>query len=131
MYVIGELSKRAGVPVQTVRFYEREGLLEPPVRNRSGYRTYDDRGIVRLNFIKHAQQLGFSLKEIRELIALQNDPNTDCGKVRVAAEEKLRVITEKLSDLQRMQAELSALVDACSADGAAAHCNIIECLSHC
>jgi MerR family transcriptional regulator, copper efflux regulator len=125
---IGELSRLTGVGVQTVRYYEREGLLQPPPRNDSGYRAYDQNAIARMNFIRRSQDLGFTLKEIRELLALQDDKHAECADVRGAAENKLRSIQAKIADLEAIKGELSSLVDSCKCEGPIAQCDLIKCL---
>ena len=85
---IGQLARSGGATVETIRYYEREGLLEAPGRSKSGYRAYEADAVQRLVFIHRAQELGFTLKEIRDLIALQTDETADCTAVRAAALEK-------------------------------------------
>src|SRR5512145_1271216 len=128
LFTIGDVAKQAGVGVQTVRFYEREGLIEEPPRASSGYRSYQDDVITRLRFIKRAQELGFTLREIRELIALQTDTGADCGALRVVAQTKLTDIEQRIADLQRMGSVLKELVDSCGGHGPVVSCNIMECL---
>src|SRR5919199_5139981 len=86
---IGQIARRAGVGVETVRFYERQGLLEEPARKESGYRQYPEDVVARLRFIKRAKELGFSLKEIKELLALRVDPATTCAEVKARAQAKV------------------------------------------
>ena len=116
---IGQLARRADVGVETVRFYEREGLLEEPARRPSGYRQYDEGVVDRLRFIRRAKQLGFTLKEIRELLSLRIDPATTCGDVKSRAEAKLDDIAAKIRSLQRMKRALVKLTKACGGHGAA------------
>ena len=103
---IGQVARRAGVGVETVRFYEREGLLEEPPRRASGYRLYSEQVVTRLHFIKRAQKLGFSLKEISELLLLRVDAQTSCDEVRQRTEAKLAEVERKLVELQRMRQAL-------------------------
>jgi DNA-binding transcriptional MerR regulator len=126
---IGALSRQAGVSVQTIRYYEREGLMEAPDRNVSGYRSYEDRAVERLQFIHRAQALGFTLRQIRELIALQHDREADCGVVRATASEKLRAIEDKIASLTRMKIELDHIIATCGGHGPIAECRIMECLA--
>src|SRR5438445_10622353 len=86
---IGQLARRAGVGIETVRFYERQGLLEEPARKESGYRQYQEDVVARLRFIKRAKELGFSLREIMELLSLRVDPTTRCAEVRSKAAAKI------------------------------------------
>jgi MerR family transcriptional regulator, copper efflux regulator len=121
----GQLAKRAGVGVETLRFYEREGLLTKPARTASGYRQYPAEAIERVQFIRRAQMLGFLLKDIKELLALRGDPDARSGEVREKAVAKLADIDQKIKDLETMRDELTRLVAACDGTGPAAHCPII------
>ena len=96
MLSIGQVARRAGVGVETVRFYEREGLLEEPPRRASGYRQCSEQVVTRLHFIKRAQQLGFSLKEIAELLQLRVDEQTSCDEVKQRTEAKIAEVERKL-----------------------------------
>lgn len=125
---IGAIAKRTGLGVQTVRFYEREGLLEEPPRSSSGYRTYGESAVRRLGFIRRAQELGFSLKEIRELISLEQNEAADCDQVRGIANAKLDTIEDKIADLKRMQAALEKVVQSCTGGGTIRDCVIMDCL---
>ena len=125
---IGKVAKQAEVGVETIRFYERSGLLEEPPRNRSGYRQYQPEAIVKLRFIKKAKQLGFSLKEIEELITLRQKPGATCGDVRGQAEEKIRDIDEKIRDLSKMKEALLELTCQCSGTGPVTECPILTAL---
>ena len=100
---IGQVARKAGVGVETVRFYERKGLLEDPPRRASGYRQYSEQAIKRIHFIKRAQQLGFSLKEITELLLLRVDAQTSCEEVKHRTEAKIDQVELKLVELQRMR----------------------------
>jgi MerR family transcriptional regulator, copper efflux regulator len=126
---IGALAKETGLGIETLRFYEREGLIPEPPRTSSGYRAYEQDAVSRINFIRGAQGLGFTLKEVRELIALQMDTGADCGRVRHTAAAKLSNVEQKIADLTRMRDELSRLIESCSASGTVADCRIMECLA--
>jgi MerR family copper efflux transcriptional regulator len=126
---IGELAKRAGVGVETVRFYEREGLLPPPPRTGSGYRQYPEDTVSRLRFIQRAKELGFSLREVEELISLRLDPVVPCAEVRSRAEAKIADIDARLRDLTRIRASLAELADACAAGGGQRACPILDALN--
>ena len=125
---IGVLAHEAGVGIQAIRFYEREGLIDAPPRTRSGYRIYNDDVVSRLRFIRRAQELGFTLKEIRELIALEDAGQADCNEVYATATAKVAAVQAKIDDLTRMKEELAALVQSCSGEGTARQCAIIQCL---
>jgi MerR family transcriptional regulator, copper efflux regulator len=125
---IGEVARRAGVGVETVRFYERQGLLEEPARKESGYRQYAEDVVARLRFIRRAKELGFSLKEIGELIALRLDPATTCADIRQRAEAKVADIEAKIRDLRKMRQALGKLTAACKGRGPVGDCSILEAL---
>lgn len=125
---IGQVARRAGVGVETVRFYEREGLLEEPARRPSGYRQYPEQVIKRLRFIKHAQQLGFSLKEIAELLQLRVDEQVSCKEVKRRAEMKLAEVERKLIELQRMRQALLQVAALCTGQGPASACPMLDAL---
>lgn len=127
---MGEVAKQAGVNRETIRYYERIGLLPRPSRTASGYRVYPHEVVVRAQFVKRAQELGFSLKEISELLSLRVDPHTHCGDVKRRAEVKIEDIQEKVQDLQRMKKALAKLVASCSGRGATSRCPILEALDN-
>ena len=126
---IGEVARRAAVGIETVRFYERRGLLEEPARKESGFRQYQEEVVDRLRFIRRAKELGFSLKEIAELIALRLDPATTCGDIKQRAAAKIADIEAKIEDLQRIKKALRKLTAACKGRGPATECSILEALS--
>lgn len=125
---IGQLAKHAGVGVPTVRFYERKGLIPVPARRASGYRQYDREAERRIRFIRQAQELGFSLQEVSELLALRMDPVGSCADVRAKASQKISSIDAKLESLKRMRQTLVRLVDSCPGDAPLAQCPILEAL---
>jgi MerR family mercuric resistance operon transcriptional regulator len=123
---IGEVAKAAGVGVETVRFYERKRLLATPKRPHSGFRQYDSETAQRIRFIRRAQELGFSLSEVRELLELRLDPRRKCEDVKAEAEAKLEEINEKIASLQRMRKSLLEITNACSGEGPSSVCPILE-----
>jgi MerR family mercuric resistance operon transcriptional regulator len=125
---IGEVAKAADIDVETVRFYEREGLIEQPPRRPSGYRQYAPDIVRRLRFIRRAKDLGFTLKEIGGLLDLRVDPARSCAEVRSLAKAKMADIEAKLLDLARIQAALAALVRACRGKGPTSNCPILDAL---
>jgi MerR family transcriptional regulator, copper efflux regulator len=125
---IGQIAKRAEVGVETVRFYERRGLLEEPDRSRSGYRQYDESVVRRLEFIRRAKELGFTLKEIKELLSLKLAPSTACASVKRRAEAKIEDIEGKLRTLRRMKKALIKLTESCHGNGSVAECPILDAL---
>jgi DNA-binding transcriptional MerR regulator len=121
---IGELARRAGVPIDTVRYYERNGLLPEPARRESGYRDYADADVARLAFVLRAKALGFTLAEVRELTALLHDGATDAGDLRTLAQARLVQIEQKLDELARLRDGLRAVIDACPGSGPVEACPI-------
>jgi len=122
----GELAKRADVSVETLRFYERKGLLPEPPRRRSGYRQYPEESVGRIRFIKRAQEVGFSLEEIKELLALRVRPGTTCAQVRERAEHKVQEVRQKIADLKAIERALNKLTASCSGRGPISACPILE-----
>ena len=125
---IGKLAKRAGVGVETIRFYERKGLIPEPPRRSSGYREYDDDTVTRVRFIRHAKELGFTLKEIDGLLSLQLDPDKPCQDVNRRIETKISDIDEKIQMLNRMKDALQRLSVQCGGEGSVSECPILEAL---
>jgi MerR family transcriptional regulator, copper efflux regulator len=124
-----ELAKRGGVNLETVRYYERTGLLPKPPRSRSGYRQFSPESVRRVRFIKRAQELGFSLKEIKELLALRIAPSSTRADVRKRAGTKVADIDGKIEHLRDMKKALERLIDACCENGSVSECPILESLS--
>ena len=125
---IGQVARQAGVGVETVRFYERQGLLEEPSRRESGYRQYPGDVVARLRFIKRAKELGFSLKEVKELLALRVNPAITCAEVKRQAEAKIADIEGKIASLLRMKKVLVRLTAVCRGQGPTSECPILDAL---
>lgn len=126
---IGELAKRAGVNLQTVRYYERRGLLDDPRGRGDGYREYDAATLERIRFIKRAQELGFTLSEIGELLALRVDPDTTADEVKARAVDKIAEVESKLRDLERIRHALSHLAGQCKGGrGPVGECPLLDAL---
>jgi len=125
---IGEVAKLANVCIETLRYYERQGLVACPPRSMSNYRLYPVETVRRVQFIKRAQYLGFSLKDITELLALRAEPTTRCVDVREHALAKIHDIEEKMRVLQAMKKALVKLVAACAGDSPITDCPILESL---
>jgi len=123
---IGQLAQRAAVNLQTIRYYEREGLLPEPPRLSSGYRLYTDSMVRRIRFIKRAQEIGFSLAEIRELLSLRADGRRERNEVRAIAQAKIADIEDKMRTLKAMKTVLNRLTERCSGCGPASECPILE-----
>lgn len=126
-YAIGQLARAAGVGIDTVRYYERSGLLEPAQRLASGYRRYGETELRRLHFIRRAQRLGFSLAEIKDLLAISG--RRDVRAVRKAAQARLRDVESRIAELQRVREALTGLVAACPGGGHAEDCPILRALN--
>ena|SRR5437867_2083381 len=124
----GEVAKQNGVNLQTIRYYEQRGLLPKPPRTQSGYRTFPSDAVRRIRFIKRAQELGFQLDEIRELLSLRVDPRTSCSEVRRRAEAKIADTEAKIRHLYAMKRALARLAAACSGRGPVGECPILEAL---
>ncbi|MFC1523263.1 MerR family transcriptional regulator [Thermodesulfobacteriota bacterium] len=126
---IGKVAKQAGVGIETIRFYERQGLIEPPPRTASGYRIYPQDCIARLHFIKRAKDLGFSLKEIKELLVLHSDPHATKADIKQKTLLKIENVKQKITDLTRIQAALEHLAGTCNGHGPISDCPILEALT--
>jgi len=125
----GEVARRAGVHVETLRYYERCGILTPPPRRMSGYREYPPETVEIVRFVKRAQELGFSLREIRELLELRQLPPGAPERVRELVQRKLDDIEQRIADLQAMHRALSELLCACRTRRRRARCPILESLN--
>ncbi len=123
---IGELANHVGVNIQTVRYYERRGLLPEPERTESGYREYDEHDIHRMEFILRAKDLGFTLTEIRELMDLRVDPDRTAEDVRARALEKIADTESKIRDLEEIRGGLRRLVGLCEAHGPVEECALMH-----
>lgn len=126
---IGQLAKAAKVNMTTVRFYERRGLIPTPKRSPSGYRLYSSEMVTRIRFIKNAQELGFTLEEISELLDLQADSQTRCKTIKCRATHKVDVIDAKIKALKKMKSALQELQARCRSRGKIAQgCEILDAL---
>lgn len=123
---IGHLAGKAGVAVDTVRYYERQGLLPEPARRPSGYRDYGDDELQRLRFVRRCKALGFTLEETRELLLLNSDPKADRAEVRALTERRLADVDAKLRELQVLRNSLAELATSCSGHGSLEGCPIIH-----
>jgi MerR family copper efflux transcriptional regulator len=125
---IGAVAKRAGVAIDTIRYYEREGLLPQPLRRPSGYRSYGEDTVAQLRFIRRAKNLGFTLEEIRELLALSADRQRGVKAVKQRAQRRLAEIETRIEELQRVRAGLAQLIEACPGHGKPEQCPILRAL---
>ncbi len=127
---IGQVAARCRVGVETIRFYEREGLIAQPARPDSGFRTYPSDAVRLVRFIQRSKALGFSLRDIKELLSLRVDSETTCDAVRGRAETKIADIEGKIRHLQEMKRALVKLTAACRGKGPTGECPILEALGH-
>lgn len=123
---IGQVAKAANVHVETLRYYERRGLVSKPPRSPSSYRRYPEETVLRVEFVKHAQCLGFSLREIRELLSLRATPRARCADVKGRAESKLDEVEAKIRALQGMRRALRKLISQCDGTLPTSSCPILE-----
>ena len=130
MMTIGELAETAGVGVETIRFYERKKLITQPKRPLSGFRRYDEEITRRIRFIRQAQELGFTLAEIKQLLELRLDPRRSCADVKSEAQMKIADIDEKISSLQLMRSALVEITRSCSGEGPTSECPILDAIEH-
>ncbi|MBN8546073.1 MAG: heavy metal-responsive transcriptional regulator [Ignavibacteria bacterium] len=126
-YFVGQLAKDAGINVESIRYYEKQGLLPKPKRRDSHYRIYDEVDLHRLLFIKRAKELGFTLKEIKELLRLRIDDDAKCGDIKHLTEQKLRDVENRIRDLKKIKTVLVKLIDQCiNEEVSSEECPILE-----
>ncbi len=123
---IGKISRLSGVPIDTIRFYEKNGLIPPPQRRDSGYRDYDRGTVSRLLFIKKAKELGFTLSEIREILDLRTLPGESCVQVQSLAEQKIRSVQDKIRSLEEIHLALKRLLEECHHHPSPSLCPILD-----
>jgi Hg(II)-responsive transcriptional regulator len=123
---IGEVAKQTGIGIETIRYYERKGLLDEPERRPSGYRQYGDTVVARLRFIRRSKELGFTLSEINELLNLWFDTKTKCCDVRQKAQRKIEEIEDKVKMLNGMKRSLKKLIDQCQQRGSLHDCPLLD-----
>lgn len=123
---IGQLAKRANVNLESIRYYERRGLISKPPRNESGYRQYSQGDSIRIQFIKRAQALGFSLKEISELLSLRMEPDMTCGDVKARVEIKIAEVENRIEALEQIRKALLRLANKCTGRGPIGQCPFIK-----
>jgi len=127
MLTIGTLARRTGSKVQTIRYYEQIGLMPEPGRTEGGQRRYDDAGLDRLSFIRHARQLGFPLDAIRELLDMSDHPDRACHEANLIARRQLKQVEQRIARLEALRTELTRMVHECSG-GKSAECRVFEVL---
>jgi len=127
-YKIGKAASLAGVNKETIRYYERRNLIPEPDRMDSGYRLFSQRHVDQIRFIKRAQELGFTLSEIDDLLNLKVDKGTSCSDIKHEAEQKYQDVVSKIEDLTRIKHTLTELIDSCSGNGPKGDCPILKAL---
>jgi Cd(II)/Pb(II)-responsive transcriptional regulator len=123
---IGGLAKRTQCQAETIRYYEREGLLPPPARSRGNYRQYDATHVERLSFIRHCRSLDMTLAEIRALLDFRDAPTRDCAEVSALLDEHVRHVADRIDELRRLQRQLKHLRGLCARPGQARRCGILN-----
>lgn len=123
---IGELSKKLGIDVETIRFYEREGLIKNPLRERNGYRDYADEQVQQLAFVRHCRALGMSLEEIRWLRNFIATPNQDCSAVNILIARQLKKVSARLTSLRALKRQLDLLKHQCTLPRRGRECGILQ-----
>ena len=126
---VSKLAQAAGVGVETIRFYQKRGLVAEPQRRGTGYRVYDEDAVDRIRFIKNAQSLGFTLNEISELLRLEQDTRSQCADLQERADDKITLIENKIAELSRMREELLRLSNSCANNKPLSECRLMNCLS--
>lgn len=127
---IGDLSSQTSTPVETIRFYEREGLLPQPARTPTNYRIYDRQHVERLTFIRHCRTLDMALDEIRVLLSLKDAPSQSCEEVNRVLDEHIGHVAQRIDELTALKTQLTTLRSQCVESQDAAHCAILKELSH-
>lgn len=125
---IGEVAQKAGINIETIRYYERKGIIKRPIKPETGYREYSEDVVAIIKFIKNAQRLGFSLSEIVGLLSLKFDPNKDCSLVKSQALDKITEIEKKIKALSLMKKSLQEITNKCNGLGSTSTCNILNAL---
>lgn len=123
---IGEVASQTGVTVEAVRFYEKKNLIDAPLRSESGYRQYPQETVKRIRFILRAKEVGFTLKDIVELLELRREPGTSCTDIKVRASRKIEEVDHKIEDLGRIREALARMIMKCSGNSALSECPILE-----
>lgn len=123
---IGELATKTDCPVQTIRYYERERLLDEPIRSDSGYRLYGEAHVERLRFIRHCRSLDMTLNEIRRLLRFRDAPEENCGEVNLLLDEHIGHVTSRIAELKLLERQLRALRDLCRTTQATKECGILQ-----
>lgn len=125
-FSIGELSRETGVKVPTIRYYEKEGLLEAPLRTEGNQRRYRHSDLERLRFIRHCRDLGLPMPAVRDLIELSQHPDKPCAEADLIAVDQLKAVRQRIAHLQRLETELSRIADSCKGGHTVTECNVLR-----
>ena len=125
---IGELSKSSGYSVQTIRYYEREGLLSDPERSEGNFRLYSDKALKELEFVKHCRSLDIPLNDIKRLIELKNKPEESCSSVNALIDQQLELVNQRMKELKALKKELQQMASTCGSESTIEACGIIKSL---
>lgn len=123
---IGQVAKQTGISVEAIRFYEKQGLIEVPLRSASGYRQYQAATVKRIRFIQRAKEVGFTLKDVNELLSLRREPGATCTDIKLQATQKIEEIDQKIHDLGQIRSALASMIMKCRGRGSLAECPILE-----
>lgn len=123
---IGELAKSSGCSIQTIRYYEREGLISPPLRTEGNFRLYDNHTLEKLLFIKQCRSLDLTLREIRQLLELRSSPESDCEEVNDMIDTQLHLVESRIEELKKLHRDLSALRNCCTSPKTVSQCGILD-----
>ncbi|MBS0308793.1 MAG: Cd(II)/Pb(II)-responsive transcriptional regulator [Proteobacteria bacterium] len=127
---IGDLSRCTGCQVETIRFYEQEGLLPAPARSQGNYRLYGDAHVERLQFIRHCRSLNMTLDDVRTLLQWRDAPNENCSEVNVMLDQQIKRVSQRITELKVLQQQLKALRSRCQDEHAVKDCGILQGLTH-
>jgi Cd(II)/Pb(II)-responsive transcriptional regulator len=125
---IGQLAKVSGCPIQTIRYYEKEGLLNPPSRSEGNFRLYDEKALRELEFVKHCRSLDIPLSDIKTLIELKNRPEESCSSINDLIAKQLDLVNQRIKELKVLKSELQIMKKACSSDNTVERCGIMKTL---
>jgi len=125
-FSIGELSKATGVKVPTIRYYEKEGVMAPPIRTQGNQRRYSRKDLDRLSFIKHARDLGLTMPAIRQLLDLSTQPDKPCERANAIAQEQLEAVRARIAKLRRLETELERIAGSCTGGHMVSDCNVLK-----
>ena len=127
---IGQLAKMSGCSIQTIRYYEKEGLLKSPARSEGNYRLYDKESLKELEFVKHCRSLDIALSDIKSLLEMKNKPNESCSSINNLIAVQLELVTKRMGELEALKAELQSMMNTCSTGNTVEQCGIMKTLEN-